>query len=251
VHEIVVSPRLMAWLFRMAPPLAADRVIAISDAVRRHVSPRGLLGDRVVTVHNGLPHRTAPTGGDRFTRPLVACVGRLNRWKGQSVFVDAIARLDGRFPDARFLIAGDAPPGEPEPREQLVARIHAAGLDERIELAGFVEDGATIFEGAAIAVVPSIWPEPFGLVVLEAMRAGCTVIATDHGGAVELIEHDRSGLLVPPGDAAALAEAIARVLGDPALGVALGAAGRARAEHDFGVPAMLDGIEAVYAGLGR
>jgi glycosyltransferase involved in cell wall biosynthesis len=251
VHEIVVQPRLVAWLFRLLPVLRADRVIAISEAVRRHLTPGGRFRRRVVTVHNGLPLRPPAPAIDRHREPLVACVGRLNRWKGQADFVAAAGLLASRFPTARFLIAGDPPPGEPERLVELETQRRAAGLEDRVELAGFVEDGAAIFERAAVAVVPSLWPEPFGLVVLEAMQAGCAVVATDHGGAAEMIEHERSGLLVPPGDPERLAAAIARVLDDPAFGDALGAAARARAEREFGVAAMLDGIERVYAGLRR
>jgi glycosyltransferase involved in cell wall biosynthesis len=246
VHEIVVRPRPVAWLFRLAPPLRADRVIAISDAVRRHLTPLGRFHRRVTTVHNGLPLRPPTPPADRHREPLVACVGRLNRWKGQADFLAAAALLAGRFPTARFLIAGDPPPGEPERLAELETQRRAAGLEDRVELAGFVEDGAAIFERAAVAVVPSLWPEPFGLVVLEAMQAGSAVVATDHGGAAEMIEHERSGLLVPPADPERLAAAIARILDNPAFGEALGTAARARAEREFGVAAMLDGIERVY-----
>ena len=247
VHELVISPWAISWLMRLVPPLAADRVIAVSDAVRRHLTPWRWLRGRVVTVHNGLPARPSPsTDGDRFAAPIVALVGRINRWKGQAVFVSAIARFSDRFPTARFVIAGGPPPGEPERVDDLRRQVMAAGLEDRIELRGPVPDGAAIFDTAAVAVVPSIWPEPFGLVVLEAMQAGCAVIATNHGGAAELVEPGTTGILVPPGDAGALADAMAGLLADPEHGRVLGQAARAAATERFGEAAMLTGIEAVY-----
>jgi glycosyltransferase involved in cell wall biosynthesis len=250
VHEIVVRPLLLAWLFRVLPPLTADRVIAISEAVRRHLTPAGWFRDRVVRVYNGLPDRpTAPFAPLVGSRPVVAFVGRLNRWKGQDVFVEAAVKLVNRHPEARFVIAGDAPPGEERRVEELGTQIRDAGVDDRVELLGFVPDGAAVLDAAAIAVVPSVWPEPFGLTVLEAMRAGCATVATNHGGAAELIEDGRTGLLVPPADVESLAAAIGRLLDDPGLRARLGAAAREHVSATFGVERMLDDIEAVYRAL--
>lgn len=252
VHELVVSPRPVAWLLRVVPPLTADRVIAVSEAVRRHITPWARLRRRVVTVHNGLPRRVVPApDASRFSTPTVAMVGRINRWKGQSVFVAAVAAIAGRFPAARFVIVGGPPPGEPERVDELRAQIAAAGLQSRIELRGPVPDGAALFDTAAIAVAPSIWPEPFGLVVLEAMQSGCAVVAADHGGPPELIDADVTGLLVPPGDVGALAAALARLLADPALGLRLGLAAQEAAATAFSEDAMVAGVEAVYRDLLR
>jgi glycosyltransferase involved in cell wall biosynthesis len=252
VHELVVSPPPVAWLFRLLPPLTADRVIAISDAVRDHLTPWRRLRRRVVTVHNGLPRRLVPPpDAVRFEHPIVALVGRINRWKGQAVFVEAISAIASRFPEARFVIAGGPPPGEPERVDELRAQIAEAGLDARIELRGEVPDGAALFDTAAIAVAPSVWPEPFGLVVLEAMQSGCAVVATNHGGTTELIEPGRTGLLVPPADPAALAAALAALLADPAMAIRLGQAAQQAAGTSFSEEAMVAGIEAVYRDLLR
>jgi glycosyltransferase involved in cell wall biosynthesis len=250
VHEIVVRPRLFGWLFRLVPPLTGDRVIAVSDAVRRHLAAGGRFSRKVVTVHNGLPERTpAPHPGVVRNGPVVAFVGRLNRWKGHEVFVEAAAQVAARVPAARFVIAGDAPAGEEEREAALERQVAEAGLTGRIQRLGFVADGASVLEAADVAVVPSTWPDPFPTVVLEAMRAGCAVIASDHGGAREMIESGVSGILVPPGDARALADAIVRLLEEPELRAAMGTAARARFEREFRVERMLAEIEAVYRDL--
>jgi glycosyltransferase involved in cell wall biosynthesis len=203
-------------------------------------------------VYDGMPAREPdPLPALAGDRPVVAFVGRLNRWKGHDVFVEAIARLADRHPNARFVIAGSAPPGEEGRREELDARIRELGIADRVEVLGFVPDGAAVFDAARIAVVPSIWPEPFGLTVLEAMRAGCATIATRHGGATELIEDGKTGLLVTPGDVEALASAIGLLLDDAALADRLGAAAREHVTPRFSVGQMLDGVEAEYRKLLR
>jgi glycosyltransferase involved in cell wall biosynthesis len=250
VHEIVVRPPAVAWLFRLLPPLRADRVIAVSDAVRRNLTRWRWARPRVVVVRNGISPRTGPlpdrSGEHRLT---VAFVGRLNRWKGYEVFVAAVGRLAGRYPTARFVVAGDPPPGEAWRTDDLASRIAAAGLADRVERLGRVADGAALFDATDIAVVPSTWPDPLPTVVLEAMRAGCAVVASDHGGAPEMIERDRSGLLVPPGDPAALADALARLLDDAALRHDLGLAAADRVAAAFTVARSMDGLEAVYAAV--
>jgi glycosyltransferase involved in cell wall biosynthesis len=252
VHEIVVRPRLLAGLFRILPALTGDRVIAVSDAVKDHLLAPLWLRRRVVTVRNGIPPRTPmPFPGLAGPGPLVAFVGRLNRWKGQEIFVAAAAKVASRFAEARFVVAGDPPPGEPEWAERLEAQVRRLELSSRVCQLGFVEDGAAVFDAAEIAVVPSIWPDPFPTVVLEAMRAGCAVVAADHGGAPEMIQHEATGLLVRPGDVDDTADAIGRLIDDPGLCRRLSAAARERAAVTFGVPAMLAGIKAVYTDLDR
>ena len=250
VHEIVVRPRPIAWLLRLAPVLTADRVVCVSDAVRRHLTPRRLRAGRVVTVRNGIPPRDpAPLAVLSGDGPLVAYIGRLNRWKGYDLFVQAVERLAPTFPAARFALAGDPPPGEEWRTGALVRRLEAARLGERLVLLGFVADGAAVCDAADIVAVPSTWPDPLPTVVLEAMRAGCAVVASGSGGVPEMIEDGISGVLVQPGDAVGLATAIGRLLADPRRASELGARAQARVASAFSVERMVDGMVAVYRDL--
>lgn len=252
VHEIVVRPRLIAWVLRLAPTLTADRVICVSDAVRRHLTPLGLRARRVTTVHNGLsPRDPRPASGLAGDGPLVAYVGRLNRWKGYDLFVTALADVAPAHPEARFVIAGDPPPGEEWRTSDLERSLAAAGLTDRVLHPGFVADGAAVCDAADVVVVPSTWPDPFPTVVLEAMRAGCAVVAASGGGVPEMIEDGVSGVLVPPGDPAALAEAISWLLSDPARMSELGRRAKDRVAAEFSVEGMVAGIEAVYRDVSR
>jgi glycosyltransferase involved in cell wall biosynthesis len=245
IHEIVIRPRILSWVFRLAPTLMADHVIAISRAVRDHVSPGGFGRGKVTVVWNGIEdHPAAPIDGG--AAPVVAFIGRLNRWKGYDVFVDAIAQIASTFPEARFMVAGDPPPGEEWRTTALADRLSRLGIADRVEIVGFESDVPALLERVAVVVTPSKWPEPFGLVTLEAMRAGRAVIATAHGGALDLITPGTSGLLVPPGDSAALAAAMAALLDDPALRTRLGTAARRRAQTHFSDDRFVTGIERVY-----
>jgi len=251
VHEIVRHPRSLALLFRLAP-MTADRVVAVSDAVRDNLGILRAGRRRVVTIHNGVP-ATPDTVPDpaiaALGDPVVIYVGRLNRWKGYEVYVDAVERVAPSHPEAAFVLAGDPPTGEEWRSAELARRIDAAGLSGRLRLLGFHPDSAAAFSASAIAVVPSTEPDPLPTVVLEAMRAGCAVIASAHGGAVEMVEDGRSGLLVRPGDAAALAAAMDRLLSDPALRDRIGAAARDRVATLFTVERFLERLVAVYAEL--
>ena len=232
IHEIVIEPKLMSWVFRFMPSLTGDLVLAVSQSARHHLTPFRFRRSKVVTLWNAIePWPQGPPG--RQQPPLVAFVGRLNRWKGYEVLVEAAALLADELPDLRFAIAGFPPSGEEWRTEALRQEVERLGLTDRFELPGFVADGRAVFERATIAVVPSVWPEPFGLVTLEAMWAGTPVIASAHGGSLEIVKAGKSGLLVPAGDPYALAGAIRRLMLDPALRRKVAEAGRRRASEEF------------------
>lgn len=251
VHEIVIRPRATAWLFRLVPGMASDRVVAVSDAVARHITPRRVFRSRTFVVRNGLPDRppVALRPRDDGRALSIAYVGRLNRWKGYELFVEAAASLAVDHPGLRFVIAGDPPTGEAWRSDDLRDRIAAARLGDRVDLLGFVNDGSAVLERADIAVVPSTWPDPLPTVVLEAMRAGCVVVAAAHGGAPEMIEDGRSGRLFPPGDVAALRDIIADLVEHPGTRLEIGIEARRRFEAMFSVERMVGDLETIYAGL--
>lgn len=250
IREIVVEPMLAGWIFRLMPSVAGDLVLAVSQAARLHLTPFRFRRSRVVALWNAIEPRQ-PGSPSRQREPLVAFVGRLNRWKGYDVFVEAAALLVDELPDLRFVIAGDPPSGEEWRTEALRRQVERLALTDRFELLGLVADGAEVFERAAVAVVPSIWPEPFGGVTLEAMRAGTPVIATAHGGSVEIVEAGKSGLLVPPADPYALAGAIRRLMKDPVLRQRLAVAGRRRVAAQFSLERQQEKLDKILTGLLR
>jgi glycosyltransferase involved in cell wall biosynthesis len=171
-------------------------------------------------------------------RPVVMLPGRISRWKGQGDFVAAAARLKAlRGPDFLFLIVGDDDGSGLG--ERLLDRARDLGALDVVKLVGLCDDMPAAYKLASVVVSASIEPEAFGRVAVEAQAMGRPVIATDHGGARETVDHGRTGWLYPPGDADALARAVDAALSlDPSARAHMGMAGRARIANRFTVSAM-------------
>jgi glycosyltransferase involved in cell wall biosynthesis len=224
--------------------MPASVVMACSEAVareQRRIRPRR----RVEVVH-------PPVDLERFARrddttslafraqlgvadgaPLIGMVARLQRWKGVHVFIDAMTEVVRRHPNAMGVVVGGAHHLEPDYEARLVAQIAQLGLGERVRLAGFQADVPQWVSAFDVAVHASD-DEPFGMVVIEAMALGKPVAAAASGGVVEIIEHGRTGLLSPFGDASALATHILCYLDEPEFARDVGARAAVRAA-DFAV----------------
>jgi len=231
----------------------ASRVVCLSrwDAAeyeRRRLAPAG----RVVRIPNCVrpeflgadPIGPAPArpAGVPPGAPVVGFIGRLTDQKGVEHLIQAMPLVRRRVPQARLVVTGDGP------------------LRERLErLAGGVAPGAVCFLGALedplpafgladVIVAPSRF-EPLGMVAAEALALGKAVVAARVGGLPDIVEHEVTGLLVPPGDPPALAEAIARLVEDRPLAARLGAEGRRRVVAQFSEPAILPRYARLYAEL--
>ena len=165
---------------------------------------------------------------------LIGVVGRI-KWlrKGQEVLVRALALLKDRQPDLHCVFIGSTAPGNEEHLTRLRQLVSDSGLDDRVTFVGDTKDAISVLAALDIAVVPSVQPEPFGCVVIEAMAAGTPVIGSDCGGIAEQIVDGVSGLLFPPGNSDALATAIERLLNDPMLRSRLIDGGLRRVYEDF------------------
>jgi glycosyltransferase involved in cell wall biosynthesis len=176
------------------------------------------------------------------------CVGRLNAWKGQEVLIEAVAELRRRGLDAKLRLVGDVFGGQRHFWNALATQIARLGLAEHVTMLGFRTDVGELMTSADVVVVPSQRPEPFGMVVVEAMALGRCVVATAAGGPSEIIEDGVSGLLVPSGSATAIADAVGRLAADPVLAREVAAAARRRAAG-FSHRAMTACILESYAAL--
>ena len=234
-----------------------DRFIVVSRTLRRLLmEERGFAADRVALVANGVEtDRLTPSARQRLAgparrelgvgeaTPLVGAAGRLVWQKGFADLVAAMPRVLAREPAARLVIAGDGPLGD-----ALATQARVAGLGDHLLMPGFRPDISRFLAALDVLVIPSV-REGFPMITLEGMALGLPIVATAIEGVVEQIQHDIDGLLVPPGDPAALGAAVARVLKDRALGERLGQAARRRAVALFDVGRMLEATRRVYAGL--
>lgn len=225
-----------------------DAVIAISRAARAALVARGIDGTRVAIVPSGVEtqsfrdlDRAAARRAlalDADARVLVI-VASLHGRKGHAVLLEALARLAREGTRPLCLAAGTGPQGQE--LQDLATRL---GLGAQVRWLGQLDDIRPVLAAADVVVMPSL-AEGLGVAAIEAMAAGRPVVASAVGGLPELIDDGEQGLLVAPGDPAALAAALRRCLADDATCARLGAAGRLRAEA-FSTVAMARGTEAVY-----
>jgi glycosyltransferase involved in cell wall biosynthesis len=183
---------------------------------------------------------------------LAGIFGRLQPWKGQHVFLEAAARVTQRFPECRFAVVGGSLFGlDREYAEQLRRRAEQPDLRGRVLFLGHREDVNTLMNACDVMVHASVEPEPWGMVVAEAMAAGRAVVAAAAGGPLEMISHGRAGLLTPPGDADTLADVVAELLFDLELRQATGREARLHAEREFSAARTADQFTAAVQTLCR
>lgn len=230
----------------------ADRVVVLSESEREYVLRHyPHLSHRVSVVGNGI--HLAPWAAPRRHRAggaVVLYVGRFGTRKGVRDVIEAVPRVGRDVPSARFVFVGGASPadGPLEAAAWVPSRLRAhLG---RMTFLGWRDapQNATPpwYAGADLLVVPSRY-EPFGMVVLEGMLAGQAIVAAEAGGPGEILRHERTALLYPPGDVDALAATLVRLLRDPGLGRSLGAAAREEARARWAWPRVLPGVERAYA----
>jgi len=183
--------------------------------------------------------------------PDVIKVGMLAtfaRWKGQEVFLRALALISPEIP-MRGYIVGDAlyqTDGSQYSVAELKTLAVDLGISDRVGFTGFVDEPASVMRSLDIVVHASTEPEPFGLVIVEAMACGRAVIASDAGGAAELFENNVTALGHTPGDATQLAERITQLATDPDLRKRLGAAGRTTVEQRFNRARLANELIPIY-----
>jgi len=226
-----------------------DRIIVISDHLKGfYRDVEGIPTDKLLRIYYGLDDHGPPADPTVVRRefgidagvPLAGVVARLEEAKGHRQLLAAFGRLRADLPAARLVLAGS---GQQE--QALRAQSAALGLDDAVIFAGFRDDVDRVLAAVDLLVVPSLH-EGFGLVLLEAMRAARPIVATAVSAIPEILVDGLNGLLVPPGDEAALAAAMASLLRDPERRAAMGAAGRARLRAAFSVEAMVRSTVELY-----
>ena len=235
VHDYIKRADARAILRTCAP--AVTLAIPVSASVAGPVEASGMAA---IVVHNGTPWPVEPADAEPSGTPVVGCNALLTPWKGQSVLLEAVALLAR---DVEVELLGGSFPKDGPYRAGLEARIAQPDLAGRVRLLGHVTDPQGVMRRWTVAVSASVEPEAGPLSVIEAMSLGLPTVATAHGGTAEILGD--AGILVPPGDAAALAGALDALLGDPDLRRRLSEAGRARVGASFTLEAKLDEVLSV------
>lgn len=242
--------------------VAGARVVAVSRFIAELIEARYQINPaRIAVIYNGVdPVKFAPESvrGDRAVRlakawriengqPAILLPARLTGWKGQHVFIRALAQMQNKEA-VGILIGSDQ--GRHGYTQELLALAEQLGVGGRLRLVGHVEDMPAALKLADVVVNCSTEPEAFGRTIIEAQAMGKIVVATDHGGARETIIPNVSGFLVPPGNVEALALALDTILeGDMGLRLAFGAQARAEVVEHFSQGIMQARYMALYEEL--
>jgi glycogen synthase len=236
---------------------AADRLIAISDSERELLERYYPHARRRVRVAgNGIDDSALARRGlgraARRTAPVVLYSGRLVERKGIRELLAAVPLVLARAPATRFVLAGGPPPltGAEVAGQWLSPEL--AAVRDRLHFTGWLapDQVAEQYAAADILVVPSRY-EPFGMVVLEGMLHALPIVASDVGGPAEILVHERTGLLFPPRDVAALARSIVRLVEEPALRQRIGQAAAAQVRARWAWPRLVRRMEAIYREVAR
>jgi glycosyltransferase involved in cell wall biosynthesis len=237
--------RLQQWLLAMG----VGRYLAVSHALAQRLQQCFMIPrHKVEVIHNAVPVewfarpaaaalRASLTGGQDL--PLVLTVARLDAQKGHCDLLEAATHV----PDAHFVLAGDGPE-----RGALETQAAALGIRDRVHFLGHRTDIPDLLAACDLFVLPSRY-EGLPLSVLEAMAAGKPVVASAIPGTNEAVIHGETGFLVAPGRITAQADAIRRLLVDPALARRFGRAGQARVRQEFSAETMVARVVEVYEGL--
>ncbi|HRU04749.1 MAG TPA: glycosyltransferase [Candidatus Brocadiia bacterium] len=249
----VDKARWQLWLDRLTAPLA-DQIIAVSSATRDFaVAHEGARPDRTVVIRNGIDVEAwTPGAGRAETRAelgftgadfVVGTIGRMTRQKGHGVMLEAARLVAARDPHVKWFIAGYGPL-----EAELRAQIAKAGLGGVVHMLGYRKDVARLLAAMDLFALPSLW-EGMPNALLEAMAMGLPAAATAVDGNLELVENGVTGLLTPPSDASAMAQAVERLAADRRLAQDMGRQARARVEREFRLSQTVEAYIALYERL--
>jgi glycosyltransferase involved in cell wall biosynthesis len=233
----------------------AHMIVVNSNHVRRRFEgcPGGVRNLRVVPYGIDTERFSVTRDGSDIRREfgiagsdqVIGYVGRLEEEKGTQVLIEAVPAILGELPAARFLIAGEASDEQAEFEALAEERVRQLGIADRVRFAGFRNDVPDLIAAMDVVVVPSL-REAFGLVNVEVMACGRPLVATRVGGIPEVVEDGATGILVPPADSGALADAVIGLMRDPDRRRAMAEAGRRRAAALFDIRAHVSKMQALY-----
>ncbi len=234
-----------------------DQVLPVSRQIRSSLEVGGIQPERLRTLYSGIDLKRFLSSGDgreirhhfgiQVASPVVGTVANLSPRKGYEVMIRALPVILDSWPDTQYLIIGA---GEPAYERTVRSLVKVLQLEKHVRFVGFQESVSRYLAAMDVYVHPALM-EGFGIALLEAMAMCKPVVATATGGVPEIVRDGETGILVPPGDADALARAVVNLLADSPRRVAFGQAGRDRLASRFTVDAMLSQLTAVYETLIR
>ena len=255
VHEIITKPAFFTKIIGYLLNNFSNTIIVVSDAVKRHWQ-QTVDKAKIVRVYNGIDqspfNEKHSTLNQELDIPqdavLIGMIGRVNHWKGQDYFLEIAKILSEKYPKLRFIMAGDAFPGNEHLMDELDKNIKSQRLQHKVFNLGYRTDIVNILNALDIFILPSIQPDPFPTVILEAMSAAKAVLATNHGGAPEMIEDGISGILIPVREATNVAEKIGFLIENEDARIKMANLAKQRVQELFSKEAFERSVLRVFAG---
>lgn len=246
---------LMKWAYALP-----DRFISVSHWVAKSMQEKlQVPADKIDVIYDGIELEKLDLKADRqeFRTHYkiqendfaVGLIGLLMPWKGQELFLDAADYLKDKIPNLKLMIIGGTP-DECKPYESaLRQRVSAEQLEDIVVFTGHLSKMEPVYNGLDVVVSASTSPEPLGTVVIECLAMGRPLIGPNHGGAAEMMEHNKTGLLFTPKNATSLTEQIERFYRDGKLRSTLGQNGRQHALKTFAVNTHAEKVQSIYENM--
>lgn len=260
VHEIIVKPKQISDFINYLMGLYADQIITVSQAVANHVlTSSAIAPEQVQVIYNGVdnsiyqPMATTKIRehfGIANDQTVIGMIGRVNAWKGQGDFLEAVLPLLQEEPKRVAFLAGSAFEGEEWRVQELDETIAQSGYANQIKRIDYYDRPQELYNLFDLFVLPSTNPDPLPTVVLEAMASGKPVVGYRHGGVCEMVAEGENGLLAQPGNPALLSETMKEILENPEKLEAFGKASLKRQLEQFSLQSYIENFSTVYQEIG-
>lgn len=260
VHEIILHPKMIASIFPKILNKYADIIVCNSNATKKNLVDRvSELNKKTIVIYNGIEGNVTfenyaiSKEGFGFNQNdiVITLVGRINRLKGHKWLLNTYINFLLQKRNVKLLFVGSAVIGQENYLEEIEKIILENNLSQRVKIHPFTKTLDPIWKITDIAVIPSTEAESFGLVALEAMLAKKPVIASNHGGLMEIVVNDETGFLVEPKNEKALYEAILKLIENPKLRSSFGKNGYERAIKEFSADRYVQNLEKLFIDISK
>ncbi|HFD2051435.1 glycosyltransferase family 4 protein [Clostridium perfringens] len=257
IHEIIVKPRFIHKFLSFMVSKFSDEVVTVSKAVKGHLDSTGYFDKEVNVIYNGVDNCVFKKSNEveylknEFNIPnnslVVGMIGRINAWKGQNDFLDAMEIVLENNKNTYAMLVGGVFEGEEWRIKELKERINSMKYKDRIIFSNYRKDTKNIHALYDIFVLPSINPDPLPTVVLEAMATKNPIVGYKHGGICEMVKEDYNGVLAKVKDTKDLANKIIKLINDNELRVNMGKNSLERQQQNFSLNSYVKNFEEIYS----
>ena len=262
VHEIIEKPSLFKKAFIGLLSLKCNtHIVYNSQATRLFWEVNNTIKNKGIVIHNGIEINNLQCSSTEISEVrkklfqaqpnevVLALVGRISRWKGQMILLEAFNNLVQKNENIKLVFVGAPPPNQEKFQEDLEERITSFQLNDKVLIIPFQNEIHKIWQAIDIAVVPSTEPEPFGMVAIEAMLAHKPIVGSNHGGLTEIIVNNETGFLVTPNSVQDLVIALEKLIQNELLRKEMGEKGYLRVTTAFSVEQYVDSFEKFFEKL--